>query len=614
MPNPNLPINYRKNTYIGARYVPIFANTPGSEWDNSIQYEPLTIVLHEGNSYTSKTFVPVGVDITNTIYWALTGNFNAQLANLTVKYNEILKTIQKLEFADIPSVLNYETVFYKTSKHYYNFASIESAIYGSFQGFTYADGVFYGIMIPIEYYYNFNTISNLAVIVKFDTNFNVISSSSPITLYHANTMDYYDGFLYINANSEGTQIVNKIIKVNAATLTQDSVINIDIPANFAWIEAGFLFTGTRSHIEKRNLNGVLIDSTKLNVNNPIWYTIKPFRDGYIATTNEYNNIFILDKKFNVKKVCEIYGNYFTNGELKDVAVIDNDVYIPHNGRWYYRSGEAECSEVYAKILHFNLQHNIDQLDNVAYSTPGQAYVDTSKNTTPIQNGLPATPYSTIMQAIQNGASYIFLMNSDGLVISGSDLNIEINSALKSNIIHFVNVINSSISGSNFTINDTVIKQSIRGSKIQIGNFIDNGNIDSYYNNIVSDAPLNIIEKSLSAISRPFNVTNNNQKWTIQANSNVVQTELTALPNTGITIINFGITGNGNSTSCTVCAVNGEWNQYFEAYIKSTTYIKFRGYLNITINNGELKAVVNNPEINDRVETINVTRLLICHLI
>lgn len=79
MANPNLPINYKKNTYIGARYVPVFADTPGSEWDNSIQYEPLTIVLYQGNSYTSKTFVPVGVDINNDTYWAETGNYNAQV-------------------------------------------------------------------------------------------------------------------------------------------------------------------------------------------------------------------------------------------------------------------------------------------------------------------------------------------------------------------------------------------------------------------------------------------------------------------------------------------------------------------------------------------------------
>lgn len=63
--------------YIGARYVPLFAEP--TEWDNTRQYEPLTIVTHNGNSYTSRQFVPTGIEITNEAFWALTGNFNAQI-------------------------------------------------------------------------------------------------------------------------------------------------------------------------------------------------------------------------------------------------------------------------------------------------------------------------------------------------------------------------------------------------------------------------------------------------------------------------------------------------------------------------------------------------------
>lgn len=63
--------------YIGARYVPLFADP--AEWDNQRTYEPLTIVIHNGNSYTSRQYVPIGIDITNTDFWALTGNYNAQV-------------------------------------------------------------------------------------------------------------------------------------------------------------------------------------------------------------------------------------------------------------------------------------------------------------------------------------------------------------------------------------------------------------------------------------------------------------------------------------------------------------------------------------------------------
>lgn len=63
--------------YVGARYVPLLADP--AEWDSERNYEPLTIVLHDGASYTSRQFVPSGIDIENEDYWALTGNYNAQV-------------------------------------------------------------------------------------------------------------------------------------------------------------------------------------------------------------------------------------------------------------------------------------------------------------------------------------------------------------------------------------------------------------------------------------------------------------------------------------------------------------------------------------------------------
>ena len=63
--------------YVGARYVPVFANP--LEWSDTREYEPLTIVAYQGNSYTSMQYVPTSISIADTAYWALTGNFNAQV-------------------------------------------------------------------------------------------------------------------------------------------------------------------------------------------------------------------------------------------------------------------------------------------------------------------------------------------------------------------------------------------------------------------------------------------------------------------------------------------------------------------------------------------------------
>ena len=73
--NPTLPENGGYNTYVGARYVPVIYG----EWNSKVSYEPLTIVSWQGNSYTSKTYVPANIDIGNTTYWVKTADYNAQV-------------------------------------------------------------------------------------------------------------------------------------------------------------------------------------------------------------------------------------------------------------------------------------------------------------------------------------------------------------------------------------------------------------------------------------------------------------------------------------------------------------------------------------------------------
>lgn len=63
--------------YIGARYVPVFANPV--EWSDTRGYEPLTMVTYEGATYITKQTVPPGIQIGNKDYWLLFSNFSAQL-------------------------------------------------------------------------------------------------------------------------------------------------------------------------------------------------------------------------------------------------------------------------------------------------------------------------------------------------------------------------------------------------------------------------------------------------------------------------------------------------------------------------------------------------------
>lgn len=80
--------------YIGARYVPVFANP--IEWDNLRSYEALTIVTYQGTSYTSKKNVPVGVNLDNKEYWVATGNYNEQVEIYRREVSEIKEKLDEV--------------------------------------------------------------------------------------------------------------------------------------------------------------------------------------------------------------------------------------------------------------------------------------------------------------------------------------------------------------------------------------------------------------------------------------------------------------------------------------------------------------------------------------
>ena len=86
------------NVYVGSRYVPLFAGA----WDNSVTYEPLTIVEYGNNSYTSKKPVLAGTLPTDTDYWALTGNYNGQISNLQNQIGDLTS----LDTTDQTSLVN----------------------------------------------------------------------------------------------------------------------------------------------------------------------------------------------------------------------------------------------------------------------------------------------------------------------------------------------------------------------------------------------------------------------------------------------------------------------------------------------------------------------------
>ena len=103
--------------YIGARYVTkIYENSqdPGScEWESGVVYEPLTIVSYQNSSYLSKQMVPAnaGNPATATSYWAQTGFYNGQIAQLENDINDIHAIISTPEMFGVKISLTYSKNF-----------------------------------------------------------------------------------------------------------------------------------------------------------------------------------------------------------------------------------------------------------------------------------------------------------------------------------------------------------------------------------------------------------------------------------------------------------------------------------------------------------------------
>lgn len=105
MPNNNL--------FIGERYILLFANPV--EWDSSRAYEHLTIVMYEGEGYTSRYAVPPGIAIDDGKYWvktfprspkiieieALIESIKSELSNQADEIAYIKEQIKKLGEIDL---------------------------------------------------------------------------------------------------------------------------------------------------------------------------------------------------------------------------------------------------------------------------------------------------------------------------------------------------------------------------------------------------------------------------------------------------------------------------------------------------------------------------------
>lgn len=90
-----------QNLYVGNRYVPKMCG----EWSNQKEYESLSVVQYQGNSYTSTQNVPKNIDILNESFWVCTGNYNVQVEQYR---QECIKSVNEVTRKFNEFVLNQE--------------------------------------------------------------------------------------------------------------------------------------------------------------------------------------------------------------------------------------------------------------------------------------------------------------------------------------------------------------------------------------------------------------------------------------------------------------------------------------------------------------------------
>lgn len=113
-----------KNVYVGNRYAPVLDD---GGWDNTKEYEPLTIIQYEGDSYISRTYVPKNVDINNKDYWYSIGVYNAQVASYRKRVEEVEGQLTAVDNKIDTTGVNLTNLIYHNSSNIVNIKEVFGA-------------------------------------------------------------------------------------------------------------------------------------------------------------------------------------------------------------------------------------------------------------------------------------------------------------------------------------------------------------------------------------------------------------------------------------------------------------------------------------------------------
>lgn len=426
--------------YIGARYVPLFADP--LQWDNTRTYEPLTIVQHQGNSYTSRQAVPTGIDITNEAYWALTGNYNAQIEQYRqevqsfderITANTNKNTEQDNEIADVTAlahtneedIASLETDVNKINK---NLLNGNSYVKPNFVGRTYVDKNTVGNVscqascwVEGKIITTFQKSNDNTTLVKVsDASQTTIATQVEREWGHANSLCYDGEDLLVvpmsNYNgSSSTGRISTIIICDPNTLNEKDRISFPNNYNpysitFDWVTEKYYVTAAKSTDSTFTVfswNKTENTATQLftitgtsNDGNNIFQGVSAYGGYLVACYSNPNYAVIIDETGKTLKctyLSEEWG-YYEAYEMESIT-FDRDGFAYVSSPSYLYG----CSLMYnvvasADIFRGSMFTIHDEATGYAY--PNHTYADSSVSKNVFNpNGSNSNPYPTLTEAI-----------------------------------------------------------------------------------------------------------------------------------------------------------------------------------------------------------------------
>lgn len=211
-------------TFKGARYILKFEG----DWDSTRNYEALCCVKYNAYSYISKQPVPAGVQISNTDFWLLWADPNAQFVELKQITEDLQAQIGEgfdSEYT-IEDLKNEYDAFHLHQDDYSNDV-IQPVIMNRFptppehyllQGCTADNSGYIYVAYRDQTHANNTIVRKYAQMTGDGSNLTLLSTLTLNKDTHANSMNIYDNKLYIADTN--AQTANKVVVVDLSTFEQ----------------------------------------------------------------------------------------------------------------------------------------------------------------------------------------------------------------------------------------------------------------------------------------------------------------------------------------------------------------------------------------------------------